>query len=105
MIRFKPLLTPAAIYHGLAATQSCVNQGISAGAGDLDIVGEQRADTGGSTLAGDDDFRFDAVLVKQSFLLGDPHGAMKGANRTQPHSYFVLRDSMALVDNREAYGN
>jgi len=60
--------------------------------------------TSRSTLAGDDDFRFDAVLAKQSFLLGDPHGSMKGAHRAQTHSYFVLRDRMAVGNKREPGG-
>jgi hypothetical protein len=49
----------------------------------LDIVSQQRTDSGRTALANDDHLGVDAVLAKQSLFLGDPHGAVKRAYRAE----------------------
>jgi hypothetical protein len=74
--------------------QGRINERVSRRAGHLNIVGKQRADSRRGALTGDDDLRIDAVLAKQSLLLGDPHGAVQGADRAETQSHPVLRSCL-----------
>src|SRR5919106_2098492 len=90
----QPLVYDSRNHDGVAAVQRRINERVSRRAGHLDIVGKQRADSRRAPLADYNDLRIDAVLAKQSFLLGDPHGAMKGAHRAEAQPDFVLSKRM-----------
>ena len=66
------LVDYAGDHHGIAAAQRRGDQDIACRIHHLYVVGEQRADAGGATLAGDNHFGIDAVLCERALLFPPP---------------------------------
>src|SRR3989304_6614769 len=74
-------------HHRVATAQCRSDQEVSGRTHYLNIVSEQRADPGRTTLPRDNNFRVDAMLAVEPFLLGDPHGAVQCAHRAEAYAH------------------
>jgi hypothetical protein len=61
----------------------------AAGSGELNIAGEERVDASCGAPADKDRFRFDAMLLEEAALFGDPNRAVGRTERPHADAHFI----------------
>ena len=76
-------------HHRIGAAQRGADHRVACCGDKLDVAGYQRTNASGAAPTDDDYLGIETVFLKKAFFLGDPKGAMSGADGTQSDPHFL----------------